>query len=196
MRSASVIVETRWATMILVIPVVAGRRAARRRESVATSRAEKESSKTSTAGRRTRARAMARRWRCPPETFVPPWAMGASSPPSISVTKSRAWAISRASHSSSSVASSRPRRRLEATVPAKRKGFCGTSPSWAHRASGSARRTSVPPTSTRPSEASRSRGRRLTRVVLPEPVEPTTATVCPGPAVKEIPVRTGSSAPG
>ena len=37
----------------------------------------------------TSARAIARRWRWPPETFVPPWVIGASSPPSISSTKSR-----------------------------------------------------------------------------------------------------------
>ena len=36
---------------------------------------------------------MASRWRCPPETFVPPWVMGASNPPSISSTKSLPWAI-------------------------------------------------------------------------------------------------------
>ena len=44
----------------------------------------------------------------------------------MSATKSAAWATLRASHSSSSVASWRPRRRLVATVPANRKDCWGT----------------------------------------------------------------------
>ena len=48
---------------------------------------------------------MARRWRCPPETLVPPCAMGASSAPGIARTKSAACATVSASHISSSVAS-------------------------------------------------------------------------------------------
>ena len=149
-----------------------------------------------TEGLRTRARAMASLWRWPPETFVPPWAMAASRPPSISDTKSSAWATPRASHSSSSVASSRPRRRFEATVPAKRKGCWGTRPICAHSASGSASRTSVPPMRTCPSDASSRRASRRTTVDLPEAVEPTMAVVVPGAAVKPTPWSTRSSASG
>ena len=59
-------------------------------------------------GLRTRARAMARRWRWPPDTLLPPWVMGASRAPSMASTKSRAWATSRACHRSSSVAAGSP----------------------------------------------------------------------------------------
>ena len=51
---------------------------------------------------------MARRWRWPPETLVPPWAIGASSPPGMAATKSAASATRSASHISSSVASGLP----------------------------------------------------------------------------------------
>jgi hypothetical protein len=54
--------------------------------------------------------------------------MRASSPPSIARTKSSAWATRSASQSWSSVASGSAYRRLLATVPLKRKGFCGTRP--------------------------------------------------------------------
>ena len=54
--------------------------------------------------------------------------MGESSPFSSRSTKSLACATSSACHSSSSVASGLPYRRFVATVPAKRYGFCGTSP--------------------------------------------------------------------
>ena len=45
MRSACMMVPTRWATMMTVAPPVSRRSAARRRESVAKSSAEKLSSK-------------------------------------------------------------------------------------------------------------------------------------------------------
>ena len=60
------------------------------------------------------------------------------------------------------------------------RGFCGTSPMWCHSRSGSASRTSTPPTSTLPAVASNRRATRLISVVFPEPVLPMTATVWPG----------------
>ena len=51
---------------------------------------------------------MARRWRWPPDTLVPPWATRASNPPGMDATKSAASAIVSASHISSSVASGFP----------------------------------------------------------------------------------------
>src|SRR5699024_6089787 len=71
--SAEVMEEMRWATMIVVAPRVWRSRPSRTSASVVTSSAEKESSKTYTRGAATRVRAMHRRWRCPPETVVPPW---------------------------------------------------------------------------------------------------------------------------
>ena len=63
-------------------------------------------------------------------------------------------------------------------------------------ASGSSSRTSVPATATLPPVTSKSRGTRLTSVVLPAPVEPITATVWPGRALSETSQSTGDSAPG
>ena len=196
MRSASVIVEMRCATTIFVTSGSSRHSAWRSRASVVRSRAENESSNTRMRGRCTIARAIARRWRWPPDTFVPPCAMGASSPSGIWLTKSLAWAISRARQSSASVASSRPKRRLEAIVPVNRNGRCGTRPIVAHSASRSASRTSTPPTRTVPPVASNSRGRRETSVDLPAPVDPTIATVSPGSARNVMPERIGCSAPG
>src|SRR5450631_3177790 len=66
--------------------------------------------------------------------------MGASSWPGMLATKSRACATSSACHSSASVASGLPKRKLLATVPLNRNAACGTSPielhscstSWSH----------------------------------------------------------------
>ncbi len=71
-------------------------------------------------GRFTSALAIASRCRWPPDTFVPPCEMGASRPPSISATKSRAWAVVSACQSSASVASGLPYCRLLRTVPENR----------------------------------------------------------------------------
>ena len=104
-RSAFMIVPTRWATMITrrVAELLAEGgaqpgvgREVERREAVV----EDEDAACLTS-----ARAIASRWRWPPDTFVPPWVIGASSPSSIASTKSRPWAISSACQSSSSVAS-------------------------------------------------------------------------------------------
>lgn len=127
---------------------------------------------------------------------MPPCTIGSFSPFGFSRTKSAACAISSASHSSSSVASSRPNRRFEAIVPVNRNGRCGTSPIPFHSVSRSASRTSTPCTRTVPPVASNSRGIRLTSVVLPAPVDPMIATVSPGAARKLTPSMTGSSAPG
>jgi hypothetical protein len=59
-------------------------------------------------GRRITARAIAIRCRWPPLRLDPPWATSASSRSGIASTNSRAWAISSASHISSSVASGLP----------------------------------------------------------------------------------------
>ena len=67
------IVPTRCATMITVRSASSFASAARRRASVLKSSAEKLSSKTMIGARFTSARAIARRWRWPPDTFVPPW---------------------------------------------------------------------------------------------------------------------------
>ncbi len=121
--------------------------------------------------------------------------MVASRPP-ISSTKSRACAISSASHSSSSVASPLPYRRLDRTVPVNRYACCGTSPILARSTSGSSVRMSAPLTRTSPPVTSTSLGTRFTSVVLPAPVLPMIAVVLPASARKEMSRSTGSAAPG
>ena len=135
---------------------------------------------------------MASRCRWPPDTLVPPCATGASRPPAIRSTKSRACAVSRACHSSSSVASGLPYRRFDATVPENRYGCCGTSPIAAASAAGSSSRTSMPSISTAPPVTSNSRGIRLISVVLPLPVPPMIAVISPGRAIRPTPHSTGS----
>ena len=119
-------VDTRCATISNADSEVCGFSAARSRASVPRSSAENESSNTKISGRTTRARAIESRCRCPPDTFVPPWVISLSIPSGIACTNPEAWAISSACHNSSSVASGRPKRRFDATVPEKRNGFCGT----------------------------------------------------------------------
>ena len=107
--SASMMVETRWATMSTVASATTGaERGAQPGVGGQVERRERVVEEVDARACGPAARAMARRWRWPPETLVPPWAMRASSPPGIAATKSRAWAISSASHSSSSVASGLP----------------------------------------------------------------------------------------
>ena len=82
--SACMMVETRWATItttgVARRPAPA-RPAAGRRWPGRGPRTSRRTGRCS--GLRTSARAMARRWRWPPDTFVPPWAIGASSPPGM-----------------------------------------------------------------------------------------------------------------
>ena len=73
--SACMMVPTRWATMITVASAVCLFSAARSLASVVKSSAEKLSSKMWILACLASARAMARRWRWPPETLAPPWAI-------------------------------------------------------------------------------------------------------------------------
>ena len=75
MRSASCTLETRWAMMNFVVSGISWAKARRIFASVAVSTAEVESSRISTLGFFSRARAMHSRWRWPPETLVPPCSM-------------------------------------------------------------------------------------------------------------------------
>src|SRR5690554_2745810 len=65
-----------------------------------------------------------------------------------------------------------------------------------HRSSSATSRTSTPSTRTAPPVTSNSRGTRLSKVDLPEPVEPMIAVVLPGSATRSTPCRTAFSAPG
>ncbi len=82
---------------------------------------------------------------------------------------------------------------LSAIDSEKRNASCGTNP-IAPRSWDSARsRTSTPSTNTVPGGGSKSRGSRLMSVDLPEPVGPTSATVCPASIRTDTCSSTGRS---
>ena len=81
-------------------------------------------------------------------------------------------------------------------VPENRKARWGTQATFSRSSQGSTSRTSTPSTLTLPSVTSSRRGMRLTRVVLPEPVEPMKAVVRPGRRTRSMSSSTGASAPG
>ena len=129
-RSASMMVLMRWATIMKVLFPIFCFRALRSALSVAKSRALKLSSNISTSGFFTRALAMQIRCFCPPETLAPPWAISLLRPSGLSLINSIAWAISAAFIRSPSEAFSSPYLRLLSIVPLKSVPFCGTIPMW------------------------------------------------------------------
>ena len=100
---------------------------------------------TSSRGRRTNARARARRCRWPPERVVPRSPSWVSSAWGSAATKPSAWAIRSASQTCSSLTSS-PRVTLSRTVSSKRKAVCGTSASWPASCPGARSRRFCPST--------------------------------------------------
>ena len=117
---------------------------------------------------------------------MPPWVIGASSRSRPSPRRSPGPARSRAP-ATSRRRSRRACRSAGCCAPCRRTGTPSAGPgrSGSRAASGSRRRTSTPSTYTSPAVTSKSRGTRLTSVVLPAPVEPMIAVVCPGGAVND-----------
>ena len=140
--------------MTTVMPSVFSRSARRSAASVAKSSAEELSSKISTAGRPTSARAMVSRWRCPPEKLRPAVSTGSSSPPGLPRTKSAAWAISSAAQICSSVASGQAQRMLSRMVPVNSIARCGTMPTRRRSCAKEYSFTSWPNSLTQPDPAS------------------------------------------
>src|SRR5579875_1256472 len=132
-RSASITVLTRCATINTVASRVSFFKAARNLASVLKSSAEKLSSKMYISGFLTSARAIERRCFWPPETFVPPCAIKELKPSGNFSMNSIACATSAACRTSSSVASSLPYRIFSATVPENSTAFCGTKPIFDRR---------------------------------------------------------------
>ena len=194
--SACRIVLIRCATMMTVLSLTFSVSALRSAASVFISRAEKLSSKIKIFGFFRSARAMPRRCFWPPETLLPPCAIGLSYFSSFSSIKSSACAILAARRISSSVALSLPKRRFEAMVPENNTPFCGTKPIFPRSSCIDSLRISLPSISTLPAVTSYRRGIRLTSVDLPHPVLPIIAVVVPGVAVKSISCSTSSSAFG
>ena len=69
---------------------------------------------------------MARRWRWPPDTFVPPCDTSASSPSAFEAMKSAAWATWAASSTRSSGMPSSEYAMFDWMVPLNKNAFCGT----------------------------------------------------------------------
>ena len=112
--------------MIFVVPGMRWANARRILASVAVSTAEVESSRISTRGFLSNARAMHRRCFCPPETFVPPCSMCVSYPSGIRSMNSSAQACAQTSLHSSSVAFSLPQRSFSRIEPENSTFFCST----------------------------------------------------------------------
>ena len=102
-----------------------------------------------------------------------------SSPQGRSATNS-AWAASRAARIASSVASLTPKPTFSRTLAENSVGSSNAQPTRLRSSGSGSSRMSVPSSVIRPPVTSASRGTRCSRVVLPDPVAPTSATVSPG----------------
>ena len=162
------------------------------RASTSGSTAEVASSRISSRGWRTSARASEIRWRWPPESEVPRSPSRVSRPSGRAATKPSAWAVRSAAQTSSS-GTSAPRVTLPRTVSSKRNGGLRhertRGPAGRGRGLAGRRRRR----GSRPRSGSTSRVSRLVSVLLPEAVAPTTATVRPGSTSKS---RRRAAAPG
>ena len=85
---------------------------------------------------------------------------------------------------------------MDLTVPVNMTADWGTNPILDLRSFCAKSLTSTPSTRTSPDVASYNRGMRAARELFPLPVGPTTATVCPGSALNEIPDIASDSDPG
>ena len=164
--------------------------------SVCTSSADSGSSSTSSLGLPSTARASASRWRCPPDSDRPCSPTRVVSPHGSSYTNS-AWATASASAISASVASRLAKREVlphahrEQRRPPRRpcRPLSAVSPAVVSR-------MSAPSSSDAAGVDVDQAGTRTARVVLPEPVAPTMASVSPGRISRSIPRRTGAGDPG
>ena len=112
--------------MILVVPGISSRKALRILASVAVSTALVESSRISTLGLRSRARAMVRRCFWPPDTLVPPCSIQVLYLSGKRSMNSSAQASFAMRMHSSSLAFASPQRRLSRMVPLNSTFFCST----------------------------------------------------------------------
>ena len=140
-----------------------------------------------------RARAIERRWRSPPESAAPFSPSMVSKPSGSLSMNSVQHAVSAAARTSSSVASSRPMRMLPATVSSK------SSTSWNTIETCDSHDSSRKPAMSRPSQVTRpppgiqNRAASWAQVDLPEPDGPTSAVTCPSRAMKLTPCSTSFS---
>ena len=178
-RSACSMVVRRCATTRVVRPCMRRCRASCTRRSDSLSSAEVASSRIRMGAFLYTARAMASRWRWPPES----WA--ALCPTMLSMPMGRrSMKVPRLAASSAACtrarSSSLPRATLAAMVSLSITTSWLTMAIWARRRSRGQSSRATSSSSTRPLDGSTKRGSRLTSVVLPDPDGPTKATTSPG----------------
>mmetsp|Transcript_11466 Transcript_11466/g.30382 ORF Transcript_11466/g.30382 Transcript_11466/m.30382 type:complete len:316 (+) Transcript_11466:1755-2702(+) len=169
MRSARRTVERRWAMTIVVRPSIALSSACCTILSDEASRADVASSNSITQGLRRRARAMAIRCFCPPDSWAP---FSPTFVPYFCVRvemKEWAFAFFAASITSSSVAVGRPNRMLSMMLPSKRVGSWDTMAICSRIHFKLRWRTSTPSNFTLPDSTSYRRWMRDTVVLFPHP---------------------------
>ena len=94
---------------------------------------------------------------------------------------------------SSSLASGRAKRMFSAIVPSKRKFSCNTTPRCCRKSFNLIPSMFLPSTVICPLSGRLKAITRLTKVLFPEPLEPTSAVVVPAAAKNEMPLITGTS---
>ena len=151
------------------------------------------SSKMTTGAFFTKARAMAKRCFCPPESRMPRSPISVSSCLGRPRTNSSRQALFKACHISSSVTEGLPSRTFSRTVPANKKLSWNTMAILWRREERVRSRTSVPSMRIWPLCMSYKRGIRLEIVVFPPPELPTRATVSPTLISRLIPLSTSLS---
>ena len=146
--------------------------------SLSLSSADVASSRISTGASLAMARAMARRWRWPPDNWLPLWPMGVSRPCGRPSAKSSKLALRSASRTASRGMSA-PSVTLAAMLSLNSTTSWLTSANWRRSARIFQSRSGTPSRLMWPELGSMKRGSKLTSVVLPAPEGPTRATVSP-----------------
>lgn len=125
------------------------------------------------------ARAIASLCLCPPDTLVPPCAIGLWYFSSLFSINSLDWLIEAALSNPSWSKASFPNFILDSIVPEKSNPFCGTYPILSLKSCNLTFLMSTPSIKIFPPVTSKNLGIRFTNVVLPLPVEPINAVVVP-----------------
>ena len=193
MLSAPCTVERRCAITKVVRPSLSRSSACCTTDSDLVSSALVASSSSSTGVSRNSARAMATRWRWPPDKAEPRGPAGLSRPFDRRGRKSDTCAASSASRRRASETSVRPKRMLSRIVSSNSSASCVTTEISPRRSSSANARVGTPPMLISPDCGSTRRASRLNTVLLPAPEAPTRAVVRPARAVKLAPRRTGRS---
>ena len=186
MRSARRTVDRRCAMMKVVRPRAAASMASCTSRSVTASSALVASSSSRIGGSFSSTRAMASRWRSPPDRERPRSPSTVASPSGWRATKSSARARRSADSTSSAEASGAPTRRFSSIERAKSIGSWNTTPMLRLSPARDRSRRSAPSIRMRPRAGSNTRCSSPRVVDLPEPVSPTSATVSPASTVKAM----------